>query len=179
MTSYVALLRGINVGGHKKVPMAALRELLTGLGHGEVRTHLQSGNAVFTSAEQDPAVLVDELERAIEDRFGFEVRCIVLSAAELRAAADRNPFPPSSFEPSKLVVLFLSSPPDLGRLGTIDAGKYRPDDFRPGEREIFVHCPGGLGTSKLMPVLGKATGDAVATARNWNTVVKLLAMSEG
>ncbi|MGP4002146.1 DUF1697 domain-containing protein [Streptomyces sp. 8N706] len=178
MTTYVALLRGINVGGQKKVPMAALRELLTGLGHGAVRTHLQSGNAVFTSPEKDPRLLARDLEQALAGRFGFEVSCIVLSAAELRAAAGRNPFPPSSFEPSKLVVTFLSAPPDAGRLSTIDASAYLPDEFRIGEREIFVHCPQGLGTSKLMPVLAKATADVVATARNWNTVLKLMAMTE-
>ncbi|MET8677918.1 DUF1697 domain-containing protein [Streptomyces sp. NPDC004647] len=178
MTTYVALLRGINVGGHKKVPMAALRELLTELGHGDVRTLLQSGNAVFTSAEKNRAKLVAGLEQALADRFGFEVRCIVLDTAELRAVADRNPFPPGSFEPSKLVVIFLTGPVDPGKLSGLDPEAYLPDEFHPGEREIYVHCPNGLGTSKLMPALGKVRLGVEGTARNWNTVTKLLAMME-
>lgn len=172
--TYVALLRGINVGGNKKVPMAALREVLTGLGYGGVRTLLQSGNAVFTSPAKAPEQLAAELEGAIEDRFGFTVGCVVLSAAELRAAAERNPFPLSSFDPPKLVVYFLSGPADPGRLKGIDSQKYLPDEFRIGEREIFLHCPNGLGRSKLAAALTGIDLGAVATARNWNTVTKLL-----
>ncbi|MGP3951902.1 DUF1697 domain-containing protein [Streptomyces sp. 7N604] len=179
MTTYVALLRGINVGGHKKVPMAALRELLGGLGYGDVRTLLQSGNAVFSRDEQDPGGVAAELERALADRFGFEVACVVLSAAELRAVVERNPFPPSSFEPAKFLVTFLSGPVDPGRLSGIDPEAYLPDEFRLGEREIFLHCPNGIGRSKLAEVLANAKLGVTATARNWNTVTKLLAMTDG
>jgi uncharacterized protein (DUF1697 family) len=178
VTTYVALLRGINVGGHKKVPMAALRELLTDQGYGEVRTLLQSGNAVFTAPQKGPAALGRELEQAIEDRFGFEVRCVVVSAAELRGVVERNPFPLSSFEPSKLVVIFLSGPVDPELLSGIDPQGYLPDEFRLGEREIFLHCPNGLGRSKLADVLGAAHLGVTATARNWNTVTKLVLMTE-
>jgi uncharacterized protein (DUF1697 family) len=176
--TYVALLRGINVGGNKKVPMAALREVLAGLGYGGVRTLLQSGNAVFTSPAKPPERLAAKLEQAIQDRFGFTVGCVVLSAAELRAAAERNPFPPSAFEPSKLVVIFLSGPVDPGRLKDIDPQRYLPDEFRLGEREIFLHCPNGLGRSKLAGILTDTDFGAIATARNWNTVTKLLELSQ-
>ncbi|MFG2193430.1 DUF1697 domain-containing protein [Streptomyces sp. NPDC048639] len=178
MTTYVALLRGINVGGHKKVPMADLRDLLTGLGHGGVRTLLQSGNAVFTSDERDTGRLLAGLEKAIAGRFGFEVACLVLSAGELRAIADRNPFPPSSIEPSKMFVTFLSGPVDPERLAHIDPQVHLPDEFRVGERELFLRCPNGIGRSKLAEVLGRTDLGLTATVRNWNTVTKLLAMTD-
>ncbi|MEV6314338.1 DUF1697 domain-containing protein [Streptomyces sp. NPDC051776] len=179
MTTYVALLRGINVGGQKKVPMADLRDLLTGLGHGGVRTLLQSGNAVFTSDERDTGRLVTGLEEAIAERFGFTVACLVLSAGELRAVAERNPFPPSSIEPSKLFVTFLSGPVDPARLTHIGPQGYPPDELRVGERELFLRCPEGIGRSKLAEVLGRTDLGLTATVRNWNTVTKLLAMTDG
>lgn len=108
---YAALLRGINVGGNKKVPMAELRSLLEGLGHGDVQTYLQSGNAVFSSAQQDPAVLTRELEAAIEDRFGFRVACLVLDGAYLRAVAEACPFPAAELEGKQLHATFCSNSP--------------------------------------------------------------------
>lgn len=98
MTMYAALLRGINVSGHKKVPMAELRTLLTELGHGDVRTHLQSGNAVFSSASDDENALAAELERAIEKRFGFPVPCLVRDGGYLAAVAAACPFPAAELE---------------------------------------------------------------------------------
>ncbi|MEU6082646.1 DUF1697 domain-containing protein [Streptomyces sp. NPDC047108] len=178
MTTYVALLRGINLGGHKKVPMADLRDLLTGLGHGDVRTLLQSGNAVFTSEERNTARLVTGLERAIAERFGFEVPCLALSADDLRAVAGRNPFPPTSVDPSRMFVTFLSGPVDPERLAHVDPHGYPPDEYRVGERELFLRCPDGMGRSKLAEVLGRTDLGLTATVRNWNTVTKLLAMTD-
>ncbi|MEU8570463.1 DUF1697 domain-containing protein [Streptomyces pathocidini] len=178
MTTYVALLRGINLGGRRKVPMTALRELITDLGYEDVRTLLQSGNVVFTGGEQPPALLARELEQALQARFGFEIGCVVLTSAELRAVVARNPFPVASFDPSKFVVTFLAAPLDPAHLARIDPEAYLPDEFRPGERELFLHCPNGLGRSKLSAALGATDFGTVATTRNWNTVTKLLAMAD-
>lgn len=178
MTRYVALLRGVNVGGHNKVPMASLRELMTGLGHADVRTLLQSGNAVFTSAGTDASALARGLEGAIASRFGFEVRCTVRSAAELRDTVERCPFRPDDHDPAKLTVTFLAGPADSGTWGRLDPADYAPEQFRVGEREIYAHSPDGLGRSKLMPVLSRTGRDLGATTRNWNTVSRLLAMAE-
>lgn len=177
MTRFVAFLRGVNVGGHNKVPMAALRELLAGLGHADVRTLLQSGNAVFTSPGSDASAIALELERAVVERFGFEVRCTVRTAAELRDIADRCPFRPDGHDPAKLTVTFLAGPADPATWDRIDPAAYGPDEFRVGEREIYAYSPDGLGRSKLMPVLGRTGRDLGATTRNWNTVTKLIAMA--
>ncbi|PGH48011.1 DUF1697 domain-containing protein [Streptomyces sp. Ru87] len=179
-TTYVALLRGINVGGNKKVPMAELRELLGGLGLDGVRTLLQSGNAVFTGADRDPAELAAAIGRALEDRFGFPVTVMVRTAAELRAAAEANPFPDPASDPAKYTVTFLSAPAAPEPLDAIDPSSYAPDEYRlaAGGRELYGRFPNGLGRSRLSPLLDRRRLGAEATTRNWNTVTKLLAMTE-
>jgi len=177
--TYAALLRGINVGGNKKVPMADLRAVLTGLGLGEVRTLLQSGNAVFTS-EEDTDRLTAVIEAALADRFGFPVRVMVRSASELRAAADANPFPDPASDPAKYTVTFLSGRADPERLDAIDPASCAPDEYRLGDggRELYGHFPNGLGRSKLSPLLDKRRLGVEATTRNWNTVTRLVEMTE-
>src|SRR3954468_14393721 len=120
MIRYVALLRGINVGGNKKVPMARLRELLQGLGYTEVATLLQSGNAVFTSKEKSPAKVVKQLEAAIAEEFGFEVSVVVRTRDEVAAAIKANPLPGAEDNPSQFLVTFLSDVPEQKRLKEID-----------------------------------------------------------
>ncbi|MFC4608535.1 DUF1697 domain-containing protein [Streptomyces maoxianensis] len=178
-TRYAALLRGINVGGHKKVPMAELRQLLTDLGHGDVATYLQSGNAVFTSDSDDENATCAALERAIEQRFGFGVDCLVRSGPYLRAVAEACPFPAASLEGKQLHAIYLSKPVDPERLASIDAAAYLPDEFRFGDRVLYLYVPNGLGRSKLAEALGKPSlfKGVVTTSRNWNTVVKLVELT--
>jgi len=178
MARYVALLRGINVGGNKKVPMARLRELMEGLGYTDVATLLQSGNAVFTSKEKSPAKLVKQLEAAIAQEFGFEVAVIVRTRDELAAAIQANPLPGAEEAPSQFLVTFLSDVPDPKRLQQIDAAAYLPDEFRVVGREIYARFPNGLRDSKLATVLGGARLGVTPTARNWSTVTKLLALAD-
>ncbi|MDT0344104.1 DUF1697 domain-containing protein [Streptomyces litchfieldiae] len=174
---YVALLRGINVGGHKKVPMAELRLLLTELGHGSARTLLASGNAVFTAPAADPGELTAALEKAIAERFGFPVDCLVLTRDELRATAARCPFPADTIDPARLLVLFLDRPPADTPFAALDPVALAPDEFRLGEREIFAHFPDGMGRSKLGDALAAAPRGCKATGRNWRTVTKLLELA--
>jgi uncharacterized protein (DUF1697 family) len=174
-TRYAALLRGINVGGHKKVPMAELRELLTELGHGDVATYLQSGNAVFSSTSQDEQALATALERAIQQRFGFGVDCLVRGGPYLRAVVDDCPFPAAELEGKQLHVTYFSQPVGPERLASIDAAAFLPEEFRLGDRALYLYAPNGLGRSKLAEALGRPSlfKGIVATSRNWNTVVKL------
>ncbi|WP_309889735.1 DUF1697 domain-containing protein [Archangium sp.] len=178
MARYVALLRGINVGGNKKVPMAQLRELLEGLGYTDVATLLQSGNAVFTSKERSPARLVKQLETAIAQEFGFEVSVIVRTRDELAAAIQANPLPGAEEAPSQFLVTFLSDVPDPKLLQMIDPAAYLPDEFRVVGREIYARFPNGIRDSKLATVLGKARLGVTPTARNWSTVTKLLELAD-
>jgi uncharacterized protein (DUF1697 family) len=176
--SYVALLRGINVGGKNRVPMQSLRDLLTGLGATAVRTHLQSGNAVFTHEEEDPQALAEGLERALADELGLTISCLVRTGADLRRVVEANPMPMEGVDGSRFLVVFLSGPTPLDRLASIDQPTYAPDEFRPGEREIYAHFPNGLRDSRLAPLFTDRRLGLTATARNWNTVTKLLALAE-
>ncbi|MFE6665333.1 DUF1697 domain-containing protein [Streptomyces sp. NPDC057697] len=179
MTMYAALLRGINVSGHKRIPMAELRALLTGLGHGDVRTHLQSGNAVFSSASDDENALAAELERAIEQRFGFPVPCLVRDGAYLAAVAAACPFPAAELEGRQLHITYFDRPVDAGRYARIDPAAYLPEAFGLGDRALYLYAPDGLGRSRLAEALSRSsvTQDTVATSRNWNTVARLVEMT--
>ncbi|MCX4528729.1 MULTISPECIES: DUF1697 domain-containing protein [unclassified Streptomyces] len=179
---FAALLRGINVGGSKKVPMADLRQVLEGLGHGDVQTYLQSGNAVFstTEAEPDPVTLARELEAAIEARFGFKVACLVVDGAYLRAVAAACPFPAAELEGKQLHATFLSEQPGEERFAGIDGPSYLPEEYRIGDRVLYLYAPNGMGRSKLGEVLARPAllKGIDATTRNWNTVVKLVELTE-
>lgn len=177
---YAALLRGINVGGAKKVPMAELREVLTELGLTGVQTYLQSGNAVFTSPEKDPAALARELERAIEARFGFRVACLVVDGQYLRAVAEACPFPAAELEGKQLHATFLSAQPGEERFTSIDGPSFLPEEYRIGDRVVYLYAPDGLGRSKLGEALHKPSvfKGIDATSRNWNTVVKLVELTQ-
>ncbi|MGW8630771.1 DUF1697 domain-containing protein [Streptomyces sp. NPDC055793] len=178
-TMYAALLRGVNVGGARKLPMADLRALVTDLGHDAVRTHLQSGQAVFAAAHGDEESLAVELAGAIEKRFGFAVDVIVRGHAYLKGVAEACPFPAAELEAKQLHVTYFSAPVDAERFAPVDAPAFLPEEFRLGDRALYLYAPDGLGRSKLAEVLARprVTKGVVATTRNWNTVVKLVEMT--
>ncbi|EDY61387.1 MULTISPECIES: DUF1697 domain-containing protein [Streptomyces] len=178
-TTYAALLRGINVGGSRKVPMADLRALMEGLGYDGVRSYLQSGQAVFTADHGDEESLAAELTAAIEKRFGFPVDVIVRDHAYLKAIVDNCPFPAAELEGKQLHVTYFSAPVDADRFAEIDQAAYLPEEFRLGDRTLYLYAPNGLGRSKLAEHLSKPrlNKGLIATSRNWNTVVKLVEMT--
>ncbi|MEV4332962.1 DUF1697 domain-containing protein [Streptomyces sp. NPDC049597] len=178
-TRYAALLRGINVGGKKKVPMGELRALLAELGHSDIATYLQSGNVVFSSAAGDERALAAGIEEAVEQTFGFRVDILVRDGAYLRAVADACPFPAHTLQGKQLHVTFLSEQLAPERLASVDAAALLPEEFRLGDRVMYLYTPEGLGRSKLAEVLGRPSlfKGVVATSRNWNTVVKLVEMT--
>jgi uncharacterized protein (DUF1697 family) len=177
--AYAALLRGINVGGHKKVPMAELRAVLTELGLGDVRTYLQSGNVVFTGAAGDEGALAEQLGQAIKDHFGFTVGVLVRDHAYLMAVAEACPFPAAELEGRQLHVTFFSEPADASRWASVDAERFLPEEFRLGDRVLYLYAPDGIGRSKLAEALTKAkpAGAYIETSRNWNTVIKLVELT--
>ncbi|MDX3353687.1 DUF1697 domain-containing protein [Streptomyces sp. ME01-24h] len=178
MTGYVALLRGINVGPTTSLPMQDLRRLLEGIGGTSVRTHLRSGNALFEHEQTDPGTLAAGLEAAVADAFdGWRVPCIVREAADLAAVVGRNPFDMAGVDPARFLVTFLSGPVDHDRIAGLDPADFTPDEFRPGEREIYVHCPNGVHKTRLSHALWEKRLGWTATARNWNTVTRLAAMA--
>ncbi|WP_406724818.1 DUF1697 domain-containing protein [Streptomyces sp. GD-15H] len=178
-TTYAALLRGINVGGSRRVPMAELRTLMEGLGHDAVRTHLQSGQAVFTSPHGDEESLAAELAEAIERHFGFAVDVIVRDHAYLRGVADACPFPAAESAPKQLHVTYFSAAVGADRFTQIDGAAHLPEEFRLGDRALYLYAPDGLGRSKLAEQLARPriTKGVIATTRNWNTVAKLVELT--
>ncbi len=171
MARLVALLRGINLGAKRRVPMADLRALMGELGYEDVRTVLQSGNVVFTGAKGTAQA---KLEAAIADRFGFEVDVVLRTVEELAAVVDHDPFGDVAVDLKRYFVVFLSGTPDAGRLAEIEAEDWSPDAFRAHGSELYAWCPDGMQGSRLMKALGKPGLAATATFRNMSTVKKLL-----
>lgn len=178
MPKYVALLRGINVGGKAKVPMAELRAMLSRRGYTEVRTLLQSGNVVLASS--DPAdVVARGIEKGVEDAFGLDVSCLVRTRDQMRAVVDGNPLADVATNGSKMMAFFLSARPDPERLAEHDPRSLASDHIRVGDQVVYQWCPDGfLEAPALGPFLEKRLG-LRATARNWNTVTKLTGMLDG
>ncbi len=176
MTRYVALLRGINVGGNKLVPMARLRALLQELGCTDIATLLQSGNAVFTSKVKNPAELEARIAAATSKTFGFGVEVIVRTRDELAAVLADNPFPGSVRDPAKFLVVFLSRPADPTFLAGLPVKP--PEALRERGRELYALLPNGIGRSKLAQALMKPRKGVIATGRNWATLTKLLALAD-
>lgn len=170
---YVALLRGVNVGGHAKLPMADLRKVLEDLGYTDVTTYLQSGNAVFTSPQGNPEVLEHEIEEALTRDLGLSTRVMLRTGSELEALIENNPFPAAAVKPTTLFAAFLSAPMDLERLDAVNLDQFEPDQFRPADRAIYLWYPNGAGRSKLSSAFLERRLGVAATARNWNTVTKL------
>jgi uncharacterized protein (DUF1697 family) len=188
MATHVALLRGINVGGRNKVPMAELREVVASLGHTGVTTYIQSGNVLFSTAEDDTATLALALEAAITEAFGLRSSVVVLSRDELARILDTNPYPEAS-NPKLVHVVFLNAELPPGVLERVKAAETASS--AKGSRDtvtaigpaLFLHTPDGFGTSELAQVVLRVLGvpaknGVVATARNWATATKLLSLCE-
>jgi uncharacterized protein (DUF1697 family) len=176
-STYVALLRGVNVGRHNRISMAALRGLLAELGFYGVRTHLQSGNAVFRAARTS-AQVAREVEAALAAELDSEVKVLVRSRAELAAALRANPLAQPDRDGSKLVILFLSGRPDADQLTQLTDADLGPEEFAVGRQEIYLWCPNGLHRSALVKAFGDKRLGLTTTARNQKTVVKLVELAE-
>jgi uncharacterized protein (DUF1697 family) len=157
--------------------MATLRDLLAATGATEVRTHLQSGNALFTHAREDPDGLAATLHQALADELGLDITCMVRTAAELRRVVEANPFDMAGVDGSRFTVVFLAGPVPHDRLAALDEAAFAPDEFRAGEREIYAHFPHSIRDSRLAARLTDRELGVAATSRNWNTVTRLLEMT--
>lgn len=176
MTAVAALLRGVNVGGRRTVPMARLRGVVEGLGHERVATHLNSGNVVLVApGDPPPERLGAELEAALADDLGFDVDVVVRSRAELDAIVAGNPFADAAAEdPARVLVTFWAR--DVTPGASFDPSAYGREQVRWTTREAYVHYADGMGRSRLTPdVLARAAGSA-GTGRNWRTVLALQGM---
>jgi len=175
MTRYAALLRGVNVGGHHKVPMARLRELAGELGYDDVATYVQSGNLVLSSAEKANAV-ERQLSQALEREFGFAVPVVVRNRAQLAAVIKRDELGDIADDDAKRAVTFLSATPKPASVKALDADEFLPERFSIVGQELYLWCPNGLGRSKLATAPWERRLGVSGTTRNWRTVRTLLAM---
>ncbi len=179
MMTYVGLLRGINVGGNKMVAMADLREMVTGLGFSEVKTLLQSGNVVFRGAAAAPGKIETRLEAALEKRTGLQVAFHVRTADEWRALVVANPFPAEAKrDPSHLLVSCFKAPLVTANVKALQAAIPGPETLQAVGRHLYMFFPDGIGNSKAAALVDRMLA-ARGTARNWNTVMKLAALTPG
>lgn len=177
MTTFVALVRAINVGGHKQVAMADLRALLARLGFADGQSLLQSGNLVFRSEGKTGGQLERLLEAETAKRLGLETTFFVRSAAEWNAIVAHNPFPrEAARDPARLVAMALKDAPDAKAVKALQAAIVGREVARARGREAYIVYPDGQGRSKLTIALIEKTLGTRATARNWNTVLKLDAL---
>lgn len=173
MPAYIALLRGINVGGRHGLKMEALREVIEAAGATKVETYIQSGNAVFTHPARTAGPLAATLATAITKAAGFAVPVVLRTRAELAAVVAENPYPGVAHD--KLHVLFTGARIAPAGFGAIDAGAFAPETWSLAAREVYLHLPGGMGASKLAVRVSRLLAEA--TARNWRTVETLARMA--
>ena len=178
MPTWIALFRGINVGGRNKMPMAKLTSTLEASGCRSVRTYIQSGNVVFTSASRSKRNLAKRIADSTEAQFGFRPNILLLTEAEFRTTIANNPFPKATREPKTLHFFFLDAAPkapDIDGLATLATPTERHELV---DAVFYLHAPDGFGRSKLAAGAERKLG-APATARNYTTVHKLSTMLDG
>lgn len=179
MPAIASLLRAVNLGSHNQVKMDKLRELYLSLGLRNAQTYVQSGNVVFTPNVKDLDKLRKRIEKAIEQTFHLHIDVVLRSAADLEAIVKQNPFAKrAGVEGKKLVVHFLATEPDAEAREKITQVRVGPEELHLIGRNLYIHYSAGQGTTKLTPVLLQRTLKTLGTARNWNTVTKLLEMAK-
>jgi len=177
--TYVALLRGVNVGGKHILPMKELSAMASDCKCRGVRTYIQSGNVVFAASPEIARQLPLVLAKKIQEGFGFASPVIVRTRDELAKVVRANPFAKQGLPEKELHVHFLAELPTAKAVKALDPNRSAPDAFRVIGREVYLHMPNGMGRTKLTSVYLDARLATVGTARNWTTVQKLLAMMEG
>lgn len=175
MTTYISILRGINVGGQRIIKMNALQQMFTDLNFQNTQTYIQSGNVIFQSETMKCQDLEKEISKKILERFGFEVPVIVKTLEELQTIVANNPFSKdSSKDQSCLHVTFLSESPKESDFEKIKQGDYQSDEFKLEAKTVFLCCRNGYGKTKLTNGFFESKLKVVATTRNWKTTQELL-----
>jgi uncharacterized protein (DUF1697 family) len=173
MSTYVALFRGINVGGKNILPMKDLVGILEGIGCEKVKTYIQSGNAVFQFKGNKTKRIAEEISSKILESHGFKPKVLLVGVKELEDAVENNPF--KTMEGKSLHFFFLESTPAKPNLDELASVRSNPEEFKLDKNIFYLYAPDGIGRSKLAARVEQALGVPV-TARNWNTVSKLIAM---
>ena|ERR1700749_2138671 len=179
MQTYIAILRGINVSGHKLIKMEALRKLFDDMGFKNTKTYIQSGNVVFKSKQTKVPDLEKKIASGILKEFGFEVPVLVKEANELETVLKNNPFITKRKEDvTKLHVTFLSSGAEKVLIEKIKEGNYAADEFITAGKTVYLFCPNGYGNTKLSNTFFENKLKVNATTRNWKTINELVTMAK-
>ncbi|HTZ81566.1 MAG TPA: DUF1697 domain-containing protein [Candidatus Acidoferrales bacterium] len=181
MPILLSMLRGVNVGPHNRIKMDELRALYESLKFEDPRTYVQSGNVIFRTKEKSSPKLAKKIQDAIGKKFGCRPEVILRTAEEMRRAIVASPFAKrmdKDIEPSKLLVTFLAAEPSKEALAAIEGLKSHPEEIHLKGREMYVYFPNGIGTSKLPWSQVEKHLKVTGTARNWNSVTKMLEIAE-
>jgi uncharacterized protein (DUF1697 family) len=176
--TFVALLRGINVGGKNKLPMKDLVGMFERAGCVTARHYIQSGNIVFAAPPSLAAKMPAVVEAAITKGFGLRIPVVLRSEEELRAVVAGNPFLMAGVDPDALHVMFLAAQPSKAAVAALDPARSPPDELVVKGREVYLSLPNGMGRTKLTNAWFDAKLATVSTARNWRTVLNLVAMCD-
>jgi uncharacterized protein (DUF1697 family) len=177
-TTYAALLRGINLGSHKRIAMADLRTLVEGLGCADVQTYVQSGNVVFRS-NLGAADAARAIEREIQKELGHETTVVIRTERQLRDLVANNPFARSKIRSNTLYVTFLAEKPDRTRVRKLVDDSFGPERFEIAGEDVYLYFPNGYGRVKLNNAMLERRLGVAATTRNWRTVTALAELTAG
>ncbi len=177
MPTNVAMLRGVNVGARNRIKMKDLEAVFARLGHTSVITFIQSGNVVFNSRSKNPGTVARAIEAQIARDLGLDVAVLLRAKDELARVERVNPFLRTVADTARLHVTFLAEIPDAALVRTVEAFDAGPDELHVRDREVFLHCPTGYGTTKLNNGFLERKLHAIATTRNWATVTKLVELA--
>ena len=181
MTTYIALLRGINVTGHNKIKMTDLIQLFLDLGYLDVLTYIQSGNVLFKSEEQETSKIEQSIVKAIKNKFEYSVTVLVLVKNQIESIYNSNPFIEKikNLDRTKLFTTFLNSAPNLEDISELNKLINSIDDeYKIIDNTIYLYCPNGYGKTKLNNNLVEKKLKVNATTRNWKTITKIFELSQ-
>ena len=180
MTRYISILRGINVGGKRKILMADLKKLYVDLGFSNVTTYIQSGNVIFEVNDViDTIKIADKIEKSISQTYGFDVLVIVITVSELQRSIKSNPFLVSQGdEIERLCLTFLKNEPSKEKLDSIIGLDFQPDKFKIIDKDVFIYYAGKSRDSKLTNTFFELKLNVGATTRNWKTVSRLFELAQ-
>ncbi len=179
MITYIAILRGVNVSGHRMIKMDALRKMFEELDFQNVQTYIQSGNVVFRDKNKNQKEIEKKIHKAIEEKFGFDVPVIVRDYREVKQIISKNPFlQDKTKEVSHLHLTFLSDNPEKERYNKIKVVQYQPDEFYLIDKAIYLYCTNGYSNSKLTNSFWETKLKVNATTRNWKTIKEIFNIAE-
>jgi uncharacterized protein (DUF1697 family) len=179
MRTYISMLRGINISGHRMIKMDALNALYVEIGFKNIQTYIQSGNVIFQHQNENISELEKSISEGIRQKFGFEVPVIIKALEDLRQIIETNPFlNDKTKDIAKIYLTFLSSVPDREKFNKIGEGQNFEEEYRLIDSTIFIYCPNGYGNTKLSTNFLESKLKLTATSRNWKTTLQLLKIAE-